>query len=129
MSNRLILAQDGWGETIPDWIEALIRECDQTSQNIVAKQLDLSAAVVSQSIRNRYAGNLSNIESVVRDTFINAPVNCDALGGEIESPICLTWRRRSEKLTSSSPMRVRMFHACRKCPLNSSQTEGDDNDA
>jgi len=128
MSNRLIIAQDAWGETVPDWIEFLIRECDQTSQNRVAKRLELSAAVVSQSIRNSYAGNLSRIESIVRDTYMNAPMECPALGGEVESPTCLKWRRRADKLESSSPMRVMMFNACRGCPRYRSQTEGDDDD-
>ena len=126
MSNRLIIAQDAWGESVPDWIEVLIRECDQTSQNQVAKQLDISAAAVSQSIRNSYAGNLSRIESIVRDTYMNAPVGCPALGGKVESPTCLKWRRRAEELTSSSPMRVMMFNACRACPRYRSQAEGDD---
>ena len=94
----------------------------------MAKRLELSAAVVSQSIRNSYVGNLTRIESIVRDTFMNAPVECRALGGEVESPTCLKWRRRADKLESSSPMRVMMFIACRACPRYRSQTEGEGDD-
>ena len=116
MSNRAILADDGWNGSVPDWVTVLVTECDQTSQTDVAKKLTISSAVVSQTIRNQYKGNMGNVEANVRDTFMNAPVHCDALGGAIESATCLTWRRRAEGLTSSSPMRVMMFHACRGCP-------------
>jgi hypothetical protein len=116
MSNRAILADDGWNGSVPDWVTVLVTECDQSSQATVAKKLNVSSAMVSQTIRNQYRGNMTNVEATVRDTFMNAPVQCDALGGKIESAICLTWRRRAEDLTSSSPMKVMMFHACRACP-------------
>ncbi|WP_297341044.1 hypothetical protein [Pseudophaeobacter sp.] len=116
MSNRAILADDGWNGSVPDWVTVLVTECDQSSQATVAKKLDVSSALVSQTIRNQYKGNMGNVETIVRETFMNAPVQCGALGGEIESATCLTWRRRAENLTSSSPMRVMMFHACRACP-------------
>jgi len=116
MSNRAILADDGWNGNVPDWVTVLVTECDQSSQADVAKKLAVSSALVSQTIRNQYKGNMANVEATVRDTFMNAPVQCEALGGQIESATCLTWRRRAEDLTSSSPMRVMMFHACRRCP-------------
>lgn len=116
MSNRLIVAQDAWNSETPDWVRALVGECDQSSQTSVAKKLELSPTIVSQTIRNCYPGNMARIEALVRDTYMNAPVTCVALGGEVESSTCLTWRRRAEKLTSSSPMKVMMFHACRSCP-------------
>ncbi|MFV1464653.1 hypothetical protein VW098_08145 [Phaeobacter sp. JH57H2] len=116
MNDRLILAQDGWGETLPEWIAVLIVECDRSSQNVVAKQLGVSAAVVSQAIRNRYAGNMARIESAVRDVFMNAPVQCPALQVEIASAACLDHRRRAETWSHSNPFRVRMIRACRACP-------------
>lgn len=115
MSNRLIVAQDAWTE-VPDWVAALVNECDQSSQASVAKALSLSQTVISQTIRNHYPGDMARIEAVVRDTYLNAPVDCPALGGEVESAVCLKWRRRAKELTSSSPMRVLMFNACRACP-------------
>ncbi|UWQ73312.1 hypothetical protein [Leisingera sp. M658] len=115
MSDRLILAQDGWGDVLPDWVEVLVRECDQSSQNSVAVKLGLSATVVSQAMRNRYGGSLVRIEAAVRDVFMSAPVLCPALKTEIPSAACLAHRRRAEKWTHSSPFRVRMIRACRAC--------------
>lgn len=116
MSDRMVLALDGWGEELPDWVEALVKECDQSSQKKVAAQLQISGTVISQSIRNVYPGNLEMVEQLVRDTFMNAPVHCPALKTEISSAACLDHRRRAEVWSHSNPFRVRMQRACRACP-------------
>lgn len=115
MSARLINAQEAWGENLPDWVSVLIEECDQDSQSGVAKKLGVSGAAISQVLHNCYAGRIANVETVVRDTFMNAPVQCEALG-KIESSTCLSWRRRAEGITSIHPIRTMMFRACRACP-------------
>lgn len=117
-SDRLIVAQDAWGEDLPDWVRTLVAECDQTSQSKVAARLQISSSVVSQTIRKAYPGNLQKVEQVIRETFMNEPVECPALRKAIASEACLSWRREAEQLKPSSPMMVRMFRACRRCPLN-----------
>lgn len=122
MSDRLIVAKDAWGDELPDWIQVLVQECDQSSQKKVAAKLDLSATVVSQTIRNAYPGSIAMVEQVVRDVFMNAPVHCPALKTEISSAACLAHRRRAETWSHSNPFRVRMQRACRACPKFTKET-------
>lgn len=117
LTDREIIARDAWGEYLPDWITILIQECNRASQNAVASQLGMSATVVSQAIRNCYPGNLANIETAVRDVFMNAPVRCPALQKEIESAACRNFRKQAENWTHGSPFRVRMTRACRACRM------------
>lgn len=122
MSDRLIVAKDGWGDDLPDWVKVLVQECDQSSQTKVAAKLSLSATVVSQTIRNVYPGSITTVEQIVRDTFMNAPVHCPALKTEISSAACLDHRRRAEVWSHSNPFRVRMQRACRACPKFNKET-------
>lgn len=117
MSNRMIVARDAWGHDLPDWIAALVLACDApgSSQNKVAARLGISAAVVSQTLRNDYAGNMGRIEARVRSVYLDDNVNCPALGS-ISAEACMSWRDRSKVLSSAAPNRVRMFRACRACP-------------
>ncbi len=122
ISDRLIVAQDAWGEDMPDWVRTLVSECDQTSQSKVAARLQISSSVVSQTIRKVYPGNLQKVEQVVRDVFMNAPVHCPALKTDISSAACLDHRRRAETWSHSNPFRVRMQRACRACPKFTKET-------
>lgn len=116
MSHREIIAKDGWGH-VPEWIVALIKACDRpgSSQNKVAKELGVSATTVSQSISNKYQGDMARIEDRVRSVFLNGNVKCPALGA-IGARVCLSHRDQAQELRSASPMKVRMFKACNACP-------------
>ncbi|MCD9148940.1 hypothetical protein [Pseudophaeobacter flagellatus] len=117
MNSRLAIARAAWGNTPPDWIFALVRACDApgASQNKVAARLSVSAATVSQVLRNSYAGDTARIEARVRATFVDADVDCPAIG-TISAESCMSWRDRSKRLGSAAPNVVRMFRACRACP-------------
>ena len=121
ISDREIVAQDAWGEEIPDWIMTLVKECDGSSQNKVATRLGISAAAVSQLIRKSYQGNYDNVAMRVREIYISGDIECPAIG-EISSEICLHWRDEIRKGTSSDPQRVLMTRFCRKCPRNMPRT-------
>lgn len=116
MSDRMNVALDAWTEA-PEWIIALVRACDETSQNKVAQRVGITASTVSQAIRKSYKGNLNNIEARVRAVYLSGDVACPALGS-ITGEVCMKWRDKSRVLQSSTPNRVRMFRACRRCPLN-----------
>lgn len=114
MSDRRVIAKEAWGD-VPDWIEVLIVECDNTSQSKAAARIGRSASVISQTIRNAYPGNMKDIEDRVRAVLCPEQVKCPSLGW-IGSGDCLAWRDRAQRgLHSSSPMTVRMFKACRAC--------------
>ena len=44
MSDPLAIIKTAWGETAPDWLECLARECANTSQRKVAEKLKRSGA-------------------------------------------------------------------------------------
>jgi len=116
MNSRLSSALTAWNQDVPDWVAALITECDQTSQSTVAKALGISATVVSQVIHNNYAGNMRRTERLIRDAYLNAPVDCPALRETIASSDCLAWRQRAKKRNGSGPVFVHMRRACLACP-------------
>lgn len=118
------VAREGWANAVPDWIEALVMACDQSSQAKVAKRLGYTGAVVSQVIRNSYPARHDGIEERVRAIYLGGVVACPALG-QISSEACLNWRDMAGKLTSSSPAIVRMFRACSVCPRCGRRDEED----
>lgn len=117
MTDRWSIVHAAWGQDCPDWIAALVQECDGSSQNKVAARLGITASTVSQTLRNSYPGNMASIEARVRAALLSSDVKCPALGS-ISGEACLRWRDRAAHLTSTIPLRVQMFRACRKCPNN-----------
>ena len=104
----------------PVWIIALAKECDRSSQNQVALQLERSASMISSVLHNRYAGNMEAVEDIVRGTFLKETVKCPVLG-EIEKQRCRKWRGRSRKFENNNSERVIMYRACNRCPKNAQE--------
>ena len=123
ISDREIVAQDAWGDDIPNWVMTLVRECDGSSQNKVATRLGISAAAVSQVIRKSYLGSYDNVAMRVREIYISGDIECPAIG-EIASEICLHWRDEIRRGTSTDPQRILMTRFCRKCPRNGPKPNG-----
>lgn len=116
MTSRMKRATEAWGK-VPEWVIAIVNACDapNASQNKVARQLGYSGAVISQVIVNRYLGDMDAVQRQARMHLMKSTVVCPALG-EITEIACLGWREEAQELQSSSPTRVRMFTACRRCP-------------
>jgi len=113
MSARLKRAQEAWGD-VPAYIQALVDACDGSSQNKVAAQLGYSGAVISQVITKTYPGDMGRVEAQIRMVLMRSKIICPALG-EIQELGCHAWQKEAKVLCSSSPTKVRMFHACRGC--------------
>jgi hypothetical protein len=107
--SALDTAREFWGEGIPDWVEALARACDETSQNKVALRLERSASLVSNILRNRYPADTSAVEDIVRGTFMSGRIACPVLG-EIGTHLCRKWRGKALDIT--------MYRACNRCPVH-----------
>ena len=110
-------AQEHWGAGLPDWVERLAQECEASSQNKVAQKLKISAGAISQTLRKKYAGNMQNIEEVVRGVFMEGTVDCPALG-TVEGHVCYDWRQKSRVFTATNFRRSQMYRACNACPRN-----------
>jgi len=110
-------AREFWGEAIPDWVEALARACDETSQNKVALRLERSASLVSNILRNRYPADTGAVEDIVRGTLMSGRVACPVLG-EIGTHVCRRWRGRAGHFENVNTQYVTMYRACNRCPVH-----------
>jgi hypothetical protein len=115
------IAAANWGEPLPDWIEALVSACERSSQAKIAKRLGRSPALVSQVLRRKYTGDMKDVETRVRGAFMDAKVQCPALG-LMPANECADWRTKSRRYVSANARRVMMFRACNDCPLNREET-------
>ncbi|WP_112311423.1 hypothetical protein [Pseudogemmobacter bohemicus] len=116
VTTPLDLARSCWGDTIPDYVVVLAEECGRSSQSAVAKRLNRSATLVSNVLRNKYSGDMAAVEDVVRGVFMGRSVTCPALG-RITTAACRDWRAKGKTFSNENSERVRMFKACRNCPL------------
>lgn len=108
-----ITALDGWGQAMPDWIDALARECDKpkTSQRKVAALLGVSVTAVNLLLKNKYAPrDHRDMEARVRAILMVTMIACPVLGvmGRAD---CLKEQRKA--LVTCNPVSVQLFHACR----------------
>lgn len=122
MSALQTIAEEAWGMPLPDWIKALVIQCDRSSQNDVARQLSRSSAMISQVLRKKYAADLTHIEERVRGLFLKGIVLCPALG-ELPTHECQDWRGKARAYAVGNPLRTRMFRACAVCPINKKEVE------
>lgn len=112
--SALAKAQAAWGDRLPDWVAALARECDRTSQNLAAKRVDYSSTAVSQVINGKYSGDLTAIEQAVRGVLMAATVECPVVGA-LASDACLNHQRAP--WSPHNPQRIAFYRACRQgCP-------------
>ena len=117
-------ARAAWGADAPAWVMTLAQACEAESQAKVAARLNRSASLVSSVLAGKYTGDLAAVEEVVRGVFMAERVTCPALG-TIPSSTCQDWRRASARLVNVNALRVQMFRACNRCPLNKSTVKKD----
>lgn len=112
--NRALRA---WGAHPPEWILALARACDETSQAQVARELDISSPRVNQVLGRRYSGRLERTEQLVRGQYMKETVTCPVLG-EISRRDCQEHQQkaRAKSPLLSNPLRVALRIECPKCP-------------
>lgn len=115
MTTPVDIASAAWGADLPDWVARLAEECRAASQNKVAARMNRSASLVSAVLRNKYAGDLTAVEEIVRGLFFSKTVECPALG-EISSATCRDWMQAATRFSNINSERVRMYRACRGCP-------------
>ena len=95
-----------------DWISALARECEATSQGKVAKRLGVSPAMINQALKGAYRGNLARLEERVRGEFLQKTVTCPVLA-EISTRRCQD--EQAQPFSTSSRLAVALHRACQSC--------------
>ncbi len=107
-------AEAAWGTGLPDWVRELACLADRRGLNVCAKQIGFSPATLSQTIANRYPGNLPRVEAAVRGALMGETVECPILG-DIGRHTCLGWQAKKRAVTNA--IRTQVFQACRSgCP-------------
>ena len=108
-------ARAAWGGDLPDWIEALARQCAERGQAAVARELGRSGAVISQVLRRVYPADTARFEERVRGLFMAGQVDCPSLG-PLSTLACQDWRDKARDFAHGNPLRTRMYRACHRCP-------------
>lgn len=92
----------------PDWIVALARAVDQTSQSHMARELRCSASLVNLLIHNTYQRDRTNIERRIRTYLMQ--VECPVLG-RIEGETCRT--HQAAPYSGANPTSIALYRECR----------------
>lgn len=96
------------------WIDELRAACARLGQKEIAKRIGYSNAVISQVLNGKYPGDLDRVQAQVEGVLMKRVVDCPMLG-EITLDVCRAHQRR--KFSTTNPMRVQMYRACRNgCP-------------
>lgn len=126
MTGPVETARAAWGDAVPDWVLVLARACAATSQNSVARQISRSPTLVSNVLRNKYPGDMTGVEEIVRGVFERRTLICPDLG-EIRSNECRDWQLLARSYSNENSERIKMYRACHLCPRM--QKGGGDADA
>ncbi len=115
--SKMDIVREAWGIAAPDWIVALARACDATSQNKTAERVGYSASTVSSVLKGTYGGDMRTVEDHVRGVFLSETVRCPVLGA-LPKNKCATWRKRARSPELINTLRTTMRRACLECPRN-----------
>lgn len=102
-----------WNGQAPEWVMTLAAYCDSVSQAKAAAKIKYSPAVVNKVLKNAYTGDMQAVKESVETAF-KGTINCPVLGA-IDGAECLDWQSRP--YCGANHHLVRMFRACRNCPL------------
>lgn len=117
MSGPVEMVRQSWGNDAPDWVKALAEACERSSQNKVAVQLGRSAALVSQVLRAKYAGDMVVVSDLVRGVFMAGTIDCPEFG-KMPSNKCVEWRAKARSFGNANLQRAQMYRACNTCSRN-----------
>lgn len=102
-------------EPKPDWIVALEEAVALSSQNAVARELGVSASMVSAVRKGTYKGHYTGIEQAVRAKLMDEEVDCPLLA-RIKARDCLRHQGDVRAARLSNRLQRQMHRACRACP-------------
>ncbi len=124
MSANVEKMRRAWGKDAPDWVQRLARECDASTQRAVGEKLVRSGSLISQVLNNSYLGDIDGVEDAVRGAYMDATVECPALG-TLPTDECQSWRKKARGGVRTNALRVRMINACNSCPKFKKETGHD----
>lgn len=103
-------AREAWGEAMPDWVGELAALAEAQGLRTCGDRLGYSPSAISQTIGNKYRGDLTKVEEKVRGALMGLTVGCPILGA-IGRDQCIDQQARPKAITNS--VRSRLYRACR----------------
>jgi DNA-binding transcriptional regulator YdaS (Cro superfamily) len=107
--------RQAWGPACPDWVQVLALACAGSSQAAVAARLGYSPAVISQTLKGIYAGDIAAVGRAVRAHLMAETVECPVLG-TIAVLACREHQRAAFAGVRASTLHVRLARECPRCP-------------
>lgn len=118
--NAQRIAQECWGAALPAWVLALAQAIDAQemampkAQKLIAERIGYSNAVVHEVVRNRYKGDHAKVAARVALCLATDSADCPILS-RISHAECHA--HQSQKTPGSTPLKIKLFRACRSgCP-------------
>lgn len=105
---------------MPDsnWLIALRRACEDTSQAAVAKKLGVSPAMISQALKGVYRGDIGRLQTLVEGALLVQTVDCPIIG-PLAKHKCLEHQERDGRFATANPLKMQLYRACRSgCPYS-----------
>jgi hypothetical protein len=100
-----------------EWFLALEAKVYASSQAQVARDLGVSTTMINMVLHNKYKGSLETIRNRVEGRYLKQTASCP-VSGEISIDTCRDNQNRP--FSSTNPLRVRLYRACRGgCPHSS----------
>lgn len=84
-----------------------------SSQSKVAEELNVSTAVISTLLKDKYTGNVERMEQRIRGQYMAETVRCPVMG-DLSKRSCLDNQALPQAFTN--PMRAALGRACKTCP-------------
>jgi hypothetical protein len=95
-----------------DRMQLLIEAAKAHGQAAVARATGYSDSAVSQTLSGKYRGSIERLLQRVVEVYGSVTVRCPVMG-TISIQRCAAERRKP--FAASSPQRVKLFNACRRC--------------
>jgi fructose 1,6-bisphosphatase len=102
------------GKLPPDVKKALAMAVERAkSQSKVAEQLNVSTAVISTLLKDKYAGNVETMAQRIRGQYMAETVRCPVLG-TLSTKSCLD--NQALPMAFTNPVRAALGRSCKTCP-------------
>lgn len=112
----VVVMQAGWGEDMPDWVEALADACAKTSQQEAARRIEYTSSVVNQVLKNTYKGNMRRVEYQVRGLLMKQTVECPLDFEPLPQESCVWMQEISFDKKRAMPNAAAYRAKCPLCP-------------
>lgn len=105
------------GRPLPADVKAVLVQVNATatSQTMVARELSVSTAVISQLLNDKYTGDVVVMAARIKGAYMGAVVPCPVYGTLAKNK-CLEFQALPAAFTN--PLRSRLAQRCPTCPHN-----------